>query len=106
MKNGTLKYCIETINKVYDSSNDKMLLRKVLVQPHLDSSTIDNYRNYLTKAGYLKVVGRGKYEVIKRIPENSTLFDILLKAYPKRYPSNERSSYFKKELLIEKYEKE
>jgi len=39
------------------------------------TSTIDIYRNYLEKAGYMEKVGRGKYKVIKHIDEHLTIRD-------------------------------
>jgi len=38
--------------------------------------TVDTYRSYLTGAGYLKIIDRGIYRIVKEIPHNITLADI------------------------------
>jgi len=48
------------------------------------SSTIDNYRNYLCQARYLKIVGRGKYQKLQNIPENLSGSKLLKAAYGNR----------------------
>ncbi|MFA5152867.1 MAG: DUF6794 domain-containing protein [Clostridia bacterium] len=45
-------------------------------------STVDNYRNYLTHAGYLKIHSRGVYKYMKEIPENLTYRQLIHEAYP------------------------
>jgi hypothetical protein len=44
--------------------------------------TVDNYRNYLTKAGYLRTKHTGAYEYIKKIPANMTYDKLIKEAYP------------------------
>jgi len=44
-------------------------------------STIDTYRNYLTKAGYLERVGQGKYKLIKKIPNEISVNRVVFEAY-------------------------
>lgn len=43
--------------------------------------TVDNYRRYLTKAGYLKWLSSGRYEVVKS-PLNKRLLEVKDEAYP------------------------
>lgn len=40
------------------------------------TQTMDNYRNYLTKTGYLGKIGRGKYIKAKSIPVDMTTADL------------------------------
>lgn len=47
--------------------------------------TMDNYRNYLTQAGYLHKSGRGVYRKAKQIPSSFTVTQVLKEAYPHRY---------------------
>ena len=46
-------------------------------------STVDNYRNYLTHAGYLRIKSRGTYEYMKEIPKNMSYAQLVKEAYPK-----------------------
>jgi hypothetical protein len=46
------------------------------------SQTIDNYRNYLTRAGYLKTKISGVYEYMKEIPLYMTYAQLVNEAYP------------------------
>ena len=53
--------------------NGAIITRKQIMaymRPGRDQS-IDTYRNYLTKAGFLCIIGIGKYEKIKTIPQLS-----------------------------------
>ena|SRR5271157_1831277 len=36
-------------------------------------TTLDTVRNELTRAGFLKIVGRGKYELVAKVPTDMTL---------------------------------
>lgn len=45
-------------------------------------SSIDNYRNYLTHAGYLKTEKSGMYRYIKELPKNMTYGRLVKEAYP------------------------
>jgi hypothetical protein len=48
-------------------------------------NSTDSYRNYLTKAGYLKLTERsGIYEYAKEIPLDLSLKQLLKEAYPKK----------------------
>ena len=44
--------------------------------------TLDSYRLHFTHAGYLKHIGRGKYEKAKNIPEELTSRELRKQAYP------------------------
>lgn len=44
-------------------------------------TTMDNYRNYLTQAGYLQIVGRGKYKVVNKIPKKKSVAGVFNEAY-------------------------
>lgn len=44
--------------------------------------TVDNYRNHFTKAGYLKWLYAGHYQVVKNIPDDLSARDLRKQAYP------------------------
>ena len=46
------------------------------------TSTADNYRNYLTHAGYLKIEHPGVYKILKEVPENMSYAQLVKEAYP------------------------
>ena len=46
-----------------------------------NSPSIDNYRNYLTQAGYLEIVSRGVYRYIKEIPKDMNYTQLIEEAY-------------------------
>lgn len=48
------------------------------------SSTVDNYRNYLTNAGYLNTRKRGRYEKLKHIEESLSVDQLYKKSYPEQ----------------------
>lgn len=70
------------INKPSISRSD--LLDELSVA-RFGSSTIDTYRNYLHKAGYLQTIGRGLYRVIKEIPIDISIIEIKEEAYGKKH---------------------
>jgi hypothetical protein len=43
---------------------------------HGSHQSIDTYRNYLTKAGFLRIIGPGKYEKVKTIPYKISRRDV------------------------------
>lgn len=45
-------------------------------------STVDNYRNYLTHAGYLRIKSPGAYEYMKEIPKDLTYTQLIKQSYP------------------------
>ena len=47
------------------------------------TSTIDNYRNYLTHAGYLKIERPGAYKIMHEVSANMTYAKLVKEAYPK-----------------------
>lgn len=50
--------------KKYHNRQDLLLI----IEGNEKSSTLDKYRAWLTRAGFLEIVSRGKYEVVKQIP--------------------------------------
>ena len=53
----------------------------------LSQATIDSYRAYLTAAGYVRVLSRGKYKVVKKISGRLTVSQCIKKAYGGKYAS-------------------
>jgi hypothetical protein len=81
------KELIETIDSLYRCGLSK-LTRKSLIKYFYPGRkwnqlpwTIDNYRRYLTKAGYLSTIKPGVYEILKS-PAGKTLFKVKFEAYP------------------------
>lgn len=71
----------------YDPSKVVYVTRKELLDHFKVSyssrySTIDQYRNHFTKAGYLSIVGRGKYLLLKSIPKDLKARELRKEAYP------------------------
>lgn len=60
----------------------KEILEVILTSKPGGEITIDNYRNWFTKAGYLKWISRGKYQLICYPPTGLTSRDLRKKAYP------------------------
>lgn len=52
-------------------------------------TTIDNYRNWFCKAGYLKWIKNGQYELIRSIPSDLTSVHLRKEAYPVVDPSDD-----------------
>ena len=52
-------------------------------------NTADSYRRYLTKAGYLEWVSRGRYRVKGILPLGTSLLSIKKKAYPNSFRKRE-----------------
>jgi len=46
-----------------------------------NSKSIDTYKNYLTKAGYLETISRGIYVIKRRIPYHTSVSEVRQKAY-------------------------
>ena len=46
------------------------------------TSTFDNYRNYLTHAGYLKIEWAGAYRILKEVSASLTYARLVKEAYP------------------------
>ena len=47
----------------------------------ITTSTVDTIRNALIRAGFLKWVGRGRYELVNKIPIGTTLTEIVALAF-------------------------
>jgi hypothetical protein len=41
-----------------------------------NENTVDTYRSYFTRAGYLMIVDRGEYHILKEIPHGMILADL------------------------------
>lgn len=79
---------ITYINNVYTNQynfNNHMFTRRELIENlrgkgfHVKTfgyGSMDQYRNILTKAGYIKKLGNGVYEVFKLIPFNITITEV------------------------------
>lgn len=55
--------------------------RRAVESARWGSSSIDTYRNYLDKAGYLRRIRNGVYEIIEQIPSYLTIEYAKEKAY-------------------------
>lgn len=61
------------------------LINYMKLTTDLGVNSIDTYRNYLTKAGFLTIVERGLYHVEKEIPLNYSVKDCLKEAHKEKY---------------------
>jgi hypothetical protein len=52
---------------------DLLLFANLKDTPH---GTLDTFRNQLVRAGFLKIVGRGRYELVNRIPGGTTTTEL------------------------------
>jgi hypothetical protein len=80
------KSVFDKIKEVIDSAFiGDVIERKRIVQLNSrcwNVSTADNYRNYFTHAGYLKIVARGRYQKMKSVPYEMTRRQLIKEAYP------------------------
>lgn len=53
------------------------LLKSLDAYGNFTQGCFDNYRNILTKSGYLKIISRGNYKVMKKIPIDLKLQDCI-----------------------------
>ncbi len=60
----------------------KEIMETIKTGKYGTQTTIDNYRNWFTKAGYLKWTSRGKYELIKFPEDELSSRDLRKEAYP------------------------
>lgn len=61
---------------------DDSITRKEIMSKEFGLNvSIDNYRNWFTKAGYLKWISPGKYQLVK-YPKYLTSRDLRKEAYP------------------------
>jgi uncharacterized protein YutE (UPF0331/DUF86 family) len=75
----------EVVNYIRNVNIGNLVYRKILINNCSNGgSTVDNYRNYLTHAGYLRIKSRGVYEYIKEIPKDITYKRLVREAYPGR----------------------
>jgi hypothetical protein len=81
----------QVIKNFFNSSpfNTRLELREELRINGFNENNItsmDTYRNYLDKAGYLRTVRRGAYETIKEIPIDLSIQSCRNEAYGNRNP--------------------
>jgi len=81
MKTGETKLS-EVIDYIRGAKVGDIIARRNLMDFSNGSSTVDNYRNYLTHAGYLRIKSRGLYVYIKEIPWNLTYTQLVKQGYP------------------------
>jgi len=55
---------------------DIVTRKEILSKKFGQETTIDNYRLHFTGAGYLEIVGRGQYKIIKEIPKDILVRDL------------------------------
>jgi len=72
----------EVIDYIRCAKIGDLIFRRNLMQFSNGGSTVDNYRNYLTHAGYLKIKYAGAYEYIKEIPKDLTYTQLVKQGYP------------------------
>jgi hypothetical protein len=60
---------------------------------HASPHTIDTYRNYLYRAGYLKRHGFGRYCLIRNIPQDLTIGQVINEAYGNGRKDNKAAYY-------------
>src|SRR5229473_1897940 len=58
--------------------SDFLLFANLHDTPH---GTVDTNRNLLVRAGFLKIVGRGTYEVLSKVPNGTTTTELHELAY-------------------------
>ena len=89
MKKSCLHNFIEVLNSFDVVQRKDLFLYPPVVKlsRKYSQDSLDQYRRMLTIAGYLKVIGRGKYKRLKHIPQmtSSKLQHI---AYPKSFPND------------------
>lgn len=71
----------ELITYIKSATLGDFIFRKNII--HFGAS-VDNYRNYLTHAGYLETVSPGMYRYMKALPKNMTYGRLVKEAYPDR----------------------
>lgn len=82
----------QVINYIRSAKIGDLILRRNLIKDCSEGygscfsngipSTVDNYRNYLTQAGYLRIKSPGAYEYMKEIPEDLTYTQLIKQSYP------------------------
>ena len=76
----------EIINpmKVGEEVSRKEMVKNIsTILPYNSDQSIDNTRNYLTRAGYLEWKSQGVYTKVKDIPMDLTITKLMSEAYPK-----------------------
>jgi hypothetical protein len=72
----------DAIKNFFNDNLDRPVSRQRLLDHLADNkSTIDTYRNYLEKAGYMERITRGLYKMIRPIPYDLTVPEVKEEAY-------------------------
>ena len=75
----------ELINYINNRDTGVILRQNILFLNNRSGAyTVDCYRNYLTKAGFLQVETSGTYKRVKEIPSNLTIAVCKMMAYGQR----------------------
>lgn len=72
----------EMLDYIRSAKIGDLIFRRNLIDDFGYRQTVDNYRNYLTKAGYLKTKKAGVYEYMKEIPEDMNYKRLIQESYP------------------------
>jgi len=65
-------------------NRNSYFLRRDFIKKLGGGQTIETYRTYLTRAGYLEVVDHGVYKKVKNIPKEIKVREVYEKAYNSR----------------------
>lgn len=86
----------------------RQMMMDIIGAGYKNKNTIDTYRSYFTGAGYLMIIDRGYYHVLKEIPHGMMLADLRWEASRKRKEWEEnkvtRKMYVKKMEFIKENE--
>lgn len=63
-------------------TGDIITRQEILSEIKGSQITTDNYRNWFTKAGYLKIIHPGRYKLLKKPPPRISSRDLRKEAYP------------------------
>ena len=93
------------LNEYYcENISRALLIDKLVLMGYRKSPSIDTYRNYLHKAGYLqKTDRRGTYLVVNEIEEDLSLADVRYIAYEKN--KEYKISNINYKIVMPKFEK-
>ena len=73
------------VNRFFAPKKGRIITRKELMAFRKKmglGSSVENYRLYLTRAGFLKHIGPGKYKVVRTIPADLATTTLYAMAYP------------------------
>ena len=84
--------------KNFVNSHD-IFTRKELKKESLSDNTVDNYINYIIKAGFIDRIGRGKYKLLIKIPKYISSSIIFVLAYNEEKRTKLMTSLIRKQKL-------